>query len=147
MPSLDQTDWDILRVLQQNAKASCSTIAKLIYVSEGTVRTRMRKLLEAKVFNFIIYTDPKKIGLDVQAIIGIHTQTDQQRHVAFQLQAFEAVRFVGSFSGTHDLIIQVYFPTKEDLVSFINTDLAATEGVIDVEVNVELKQYKDTFSY
>ncbi len=85
--------------------------------------------------------------MDVQAIIGIHTQTDQQRHVAFQLQAFEAVRFVGSFSGTHDLIIQVYFPTKEGLVSFINTDLAATEGVIDVEVNVELKQYKDTFSY
>ncbi|WP_022794777.1 Lrp/AsnC family transcriptional regulator [Marinococcus halotolerans] len=147
MPTLDDTDRAILHALQQNAKESYSTIAQSLEVSEGTIRFRIRKMLNAGIFDFIVHTDPKKIGLDVQAIIGINTRLGQQQHVALQLQTFEAVRFVGAFSGNHDLMIQAYFSTNDDLVSFINVDLAALEGILDVDVNVELMQYKDSFSY
>ncbi|RKD69537.1 AsnC family transcriptional regulator [Sinobaca qinghaiensis] len=145
--SLDQTDEAIMYYLKQNARESYSAIARSLNVSEGTVRSRINKMLEDEVFEYVIHTDPKKIGLDVQAIFGINTRLGMQDTIAEKLQAFDSVRFVGAFSGTHDLMLQAYFSENDDLVSFINTDLAALDGIIDIDVNVELKQYKDSFTY
>lgn len=145
--NLDQTDFAIMNYLKQNARESYSTIARLLNVSEGTVRSRVNKMLGNDVFEYVIHTDPKKVGLDVQAIFGINTRLGMQDEVAKRLQTFDAVRFVGAFSGAHDLMIQAYFPENNDLIAFINKDLAAMDGISDVDVNVELKQYKDSFTY
>lgn len=137
----------ILRHLQQNAKASYTTIAKELDVSEGTIRSRVNKMLHEGIFEFIIHTHPSKIGFDVQAIIGLSTRLGMQSIVAEQLEAHPSIRFVGAFSGNYDLMIQGYFSTNESLIHYINNDLAEIEGIVDVDVNVELKQYKDTFIY
>ncbi|MBB6450611.1 Lrp/AsnC family transcriptional regulator for asnA, asnC and gidA [Geomicrobium halophilum] len=144
---LDKTDFKILAKLQDNGKSSYSEIARVINVSEGTVRARINKMLKEEVFEFIIHMNPNKIGLHVQAIIGLETKLGLQDHIACQLKTHQSVRFIGAFSGKHDLIIQGYFRDNEELVSFVNEQLAKIEGIISVDVNVELKQYKDTFSY
>ncbi|WP_265181600.1 Lrp/AsnC family transcriptional regulator [Geomicrobium sp. JCM 19055] len=140
-------DFRILALLQQNGKQSYSEIARLLDVSEGTVRSRVNKMLKEDVFEFIIHTNPNKVGLNVQAIIGLETRLGKQDSIACQLQGHGSVRFIGAFSGKHDLIIQAYFKNNDELVSFVNQDLSEIEGIISVDVNVELKQYKDTFSY
>lgn len=148
MPTnLDQTDLSVMDYLKQNARESYSTISRLLNVSEGTVRSRVNKMLQNDVFEYVIHTDPKKIGLEVQAIFGISTRLGKQDAVAQELKKFDAVRFVGAFSGAHDLMIQAYFSENNDLIAFINTDLAAMDGILDVDVNVEIKQYKDSFTY
>ncbi|GAJ97173.1 MULTISPECIES: Lrp/AsnC family transcriptional regulator [Geomicrobium] len=144
---LDTMDFRILALLQQNGKQSYSEIARLLDVSEGTVRSRVNKMLKEDVFEFIIHTNPNKVGLNVQAIIGLETRLGKQDSIACQLQGHGSVRFIGAFSGKHDLIIQAYFKNNDELVSFVNQDLSEIEGIISVDVNVELKQYKDTFSY
>lgn len=145
--NLDLIDYSIMHYLKQNARASYSHIARSLSVSEGTIRSRVNKMLKDDVFEYVIHTDPKKVGLDVQAIFGINTRLGMQDVIAQQLQTFDAVRFVGAFSGAHDLMIQAYFSENDDLIAFINTDLAAMDGILDVDVNVELKQYKDSFTY
>ncbi|EZH66112.1 transcriptional regulator [Bacillaceae bacterium JMAK1] len=144
---LDTMDFRILALLQQNGKQSYSEIARLLDVSEGTVRSRVNKMLKEDVFEFIIHTNPNKVGLNVQAIIGLETRLGKQDSIACQLQGHGSVRFIGAFSGKHDLIIQAYFKNNDELISFVNQDLSEIEGIISVDVNVELKQYKDTFSY
>ena len=91
--------------------------------------------------------DPNKIGLQVQAIIGIATKLGYQEQVAMKLNQCREVRFVGVFSGRHDLILQAYFKNNEALVDFVNGELAQLEGIDTVDVSIELKQYKDSFSY
>ncbi|MDX6154370.1 Lrp/AsnC family transcriptional regulator [Marinococcus sp. PL1-022] len=145
--SLDQVDMSILGYLQANGKESYSEIARCLGVSEGTVRSRINKMLRHSVFEFIIHTNPNKIGLDVQTIIGLSTKLGMQDEIASKLQRFSEVRFVGAFSGNHDLILQAYFRNNEDLVNFVNRDLAQIDGILNADVNVELKQYKDSFSY
>ncbi|QDI91626.1 Lrp/AsnC family transcriptional regulator [Salicibibacter halophilus] len=144
---LDQTDFQILSMLQDDGKCSYSKIARNIGVSEGTVRGRINKMLKNEVFEFIIHTNPYKIGLHVQAIIGLETRVGYHDAIACQLQPHRSVRFIGAFSGKHDLIIQAFFRDNEELVSFVDQTLSGIEGIISVDVNVELKQYKDTFSY
>ncbi|MFZ4454007.1 Lrp/AsnC family transcriptional regulator [Salibacterium aidingense] len=144
---LDQTDMDILAYLQENGKRSYSEISRYLEVSEGTVRSRINKMLDNGVFEFIIHTNPNKVGLQVQAIIGFSTKLGLQDHIAKSLQQFPEVRFIGAFSGKHDLIIQAYFQDNDSLVRFVNEELAHIDGILNADVNVELKQYKDSFSY
>ena len=147
MANLDKVDFAILGYLQENGKRSYTEIAKLLNVSEGTIRTRINRMLKDNVFEFVIHTNPNKIGLNVQAIIGISTKLGKQEEIARRLNQFPEVRFVGAFSGRHDLIIQAYFKNNEDLVSFVNKELSKLDGVMSADVNIELKQYKDSFSY
>ncbi|WP_078429529.1 Lrp/AsnC family transcriptional regulator [Alkalihalobacterium alkalinitrilicum] len=147
MSKLDHMDFAILGYLQENGKRSYTEIAKLLDVSEGTIRTRINRMLKENVFEFIIHTNPNKVGLNVQAIIGISTKLGSQEEIADQLNRYAEVRFVGAFSGRHDLIIQAYFKSNEDLVHFVNKELAKMDGIISADVNIELKQYKDSFSY
>ncbi|MGY4688200.1 Lrp/AsnC family transcriptional regulator [Salibacterium sp. K-3] len=144
---LDQTDMNILSYLQDNGKRSYSEISRHLDVSEGTIRSRINKMLDNGVFEFIIHTNPNKVGLHVQAIIGFSTKLGEQDNIAKSLQQFPEVRFIGAFSGKHDLIIQAYFEDNDSLVRFVNEDLAHIDGILNADVNVELKQYKDSFSY
>ncbi|WP_280770931.1 Lrp/AsnC family transcriptional regulator [Salipaludibacillus daqingensis] len=147
MGKLDQKDLAILNYLQENGRCSYTEIARLLNVSEGTVRTRINRMLKDDVFEFVIHTNPNKIGLNVQAIIGITTKLGKHEEIAEELRSYSEVRFVGAFSGTHDIIIQAYFKNNEELMDFVNKKLAQIDGIESEEVNVELKQYKDSFSY
>lgn len=147
MSKIDEMDYTILSFLQEDGKKSYTEIAKELKVSEGTVRTRINRMLKDNVFEFIIHMNPNKIGLNVQVIIGISTKLGYQESIARELNRFSEVRFVGAFSGQHDLIMQAYFKNNDDLVHFVNKELAKIEGIISADVNIELKQYKDSFSY
>nr|WP_026104945.1 Lrp/AsnC family transcriptional regulator [Halalkalibacterium ligniniphilum] len=147
MMKLDEIDVQILKMLQDNGKRSYTDIAQQLDVSEGTVRSRINRLLKEGVFEFIIHMDPNKIGLNVQVIIGIKTKLGHQEAIAAHLNDYPEVRFVGAFSGHHDLILQAYFKNNEDLVNFLNKELAKLEGIVAADVSIELKQYKDSFSY
>ncbi|RKD25637.1 transcriptional regulator [Ammoniphilus oxalaticus] len=147
MKKLDQLDFEILGLLQGDGRKSYTEMGNLLNVSEGTIRSRINKMLEDRIFEFIIHVDPNKIGLFVQAIIGIKTQLGFQEDVASKLQEFSAVRFIGAFSGRNDIILQAYFRSNDELVNFVNQELAKIEGIISADVSIELKQYKDSFSF
>jgi Lrp/AsnC family transcriptional regulator, regulator for asnA, asnC and gidA len=145
--NIDTLDMSILTMLQENGRRSYTEVAKYLNVSEGTIRSRINRMLKDGVFEFVIHTNPNKIGLNVQTIIGLTTKLGMQEKVAQHLNKFSEVRFVGAFSGKHDLMIQAYFRSNEDLVDFVNNQLSKIEGIISADVSLELKQYKDSFSF
>ncbi|WP_134698891.1 Lrp/AsnC family transcriptional regulator [Ammoniphilus sp. YIM 78166] len=147
MKKLDRLDFEILQLLQEDGRRSYTEMAHLLEVSEGTIRARINKMQEEEVFEFIIHTNPNRVGLTVQAIIGIKTQLGLQEKVAVKLREFPSVRFIGAFSGRNDLIIQAYFRSNDELVLFVNHELSKIEGIISADVSIELKQYKDSFSF
>ncbi|RBW71069.1 Lrp/AsnC family transcriptional regulator [Bacillus taeanensis] len=147
MEKLDTLDMSILTMLQENGRRSYTEVGKYLNVSEGTIRSRINRMLKDGVFEFVIHTNPNKIGLNVQTIIGLTTKLGMQEKVAKQLNQFSEVRFVGAFSGKHDLMLQAYFRSNEDLVDFVNNQLSKIDGIVSADVSLELKQYKDSFSF
>jgi Lrp/AsnC family transcriptional regulator, regulator for asnA, asnC and gidA len=144
---LDELDRAILKLLQQDGRMPYMKIAKQLEVSEGTIRSRVNRMLSDGVFEFIIHIDPNKIGLQTQAIISLQTQMGYQEEVAKELLRCPEVRFVAAFSGAYNLILQAYFTSNTELVEFMNSKLAKMEGILKSEVSIELKHYKDTFSF
>jgi len=144
MRKLDHVDKQILQILQEDGRRPYTEIAQQLGLSEGTIRSR---LLQDGVFQFVIHPDPEKLGLHVQAIIGLTTKLGWQNSVAEELSKFPEVRFVGAFSGKHDLIIQACFHNNEELITFVNERLSQIEGIAAADVSLELKQYKDSFSF
>ncbi|MDQ0206783.1 Lrp/AsnC family transcriptional regulator [Alkalicoccobacillus murimartini] len=147
MGGIDALDRAILMHLQMNGKSAFTKIADNLHISEGTVRTRVKKMLNNKYFQFNIHMDPTSLGLEVQVIMWIKTQLGCQDQVAEALRQQSEVRFVAAFSGQYDLIVQAYFKNKHDLITFVNQQLSSIEGIISSDLSVELKQYKDSFSY
>ena len=144
---LDKVDNEIIKLLQSDGRKPYTEIAEKLKISEGTVRTRVAKLLVKKVIEIVAHTNPDKVGLHTQAIIGLETQLGHQDQVAKALLRYKEVRFVSVVSGTFDLIIQVYVSSNEELVEFINNKLSKVDGIMKADVSIELKGYKDSFKY
>ncbi|MGD8189120.1 Lrp/AsnC family transcriptional regulator [Brevibacillus ginsengisoli] len=147
MKKIDQIDKQILQILQLDGRTPYTEIANLLGVSEGTIRARIAKLLQDEVFEFVIQVNPEKLGLQVQAIISLTTKLGMQKSVAEELNNFCEVRFVGAYSGKHDLMIRACFHDNDELIHFVNERLSQIEGIVAADVSLELKQYKDSFSY
>ncbi|GGD18137.1 transcriptional regulator [Pontibacillus salipaludis] len=144
---LDQTDLRILQSLQADGRRPYTEIAKQYGISEGKVRFRINRMMESGVFEFVIHTNPSKIGLHVQAIIGIVTKVGYRDKVAMELADCKEVRFVGAFAGKYEIMIQAYFPSNERLIEFTDLYLSKVDGIEATDVFLELKDYKDSFSY
>ena len=59
---LDMLDRDIINELQDNGRRPFSEIASKLKVSEGTVRKRVKKLMDMDVFKIAGLIDPGKYG-------------------------------------------------------------------------------------
>jgi Lrp/AsnC family transcriptional regulator, leucine-responsive regulatory protein len=69
---MDQTDRDILRVLQEDCKSSLQDIGKVVGLSAPSVVERIRKLEDRGVIKgYHAVLDPRALGLDVAAFIGV----------------------------------------------------------------------------
>lgn len=147
MRKIDHVDRQILQILQGDGRTPYTEIAQQLGISEGTVRSRISRLLQEGVFEFVIHVNPEKLGLNVQACIGLTTKLGMQNHVAEALSKLTEVRFVGAFSGKHDIIIQVCFHDNDELIMFVNERLSQIDGIVAADVSLELKQFKDSFSY
>ena len=147
MKKIDQIDKQILQILQLDGRTPYTEIANQLGVSEGTIRARIAKLLQDEVFEFVIQVNPEKLGLQVQAIISLTTKLGMQKSVAEELNNLSEVRFVGAYSGKHDLMIRACFHDNDELIYFVNERLSRIEGIVAADVSLELKQYKDSFTY
>ena len=73
---LDETDQAILRALQENGRRAYRDIAREVGVSEGTVRSRVRKLEHLGALRFLAFVDPMRLGNSVLALmLVIETET------------------------------------------------------------------------
>ena len=71
--SLDNTDWQILRELQQNARLSYNALGRRVNLSAPAAAERVRKLEEKGVIvGYSAQIDPAKVGLPLLAFIQLH---------------------------------------------------------------------------
>ncbi len=76
---LDATDERILEALQDDGRRSFRNIAREIGVSEGTVRTRVRRLEAAGALRFLAFVDPSQLGRRVLALVLVRVEAEHQR--------------------------------------------------------------------
>ena len=83
--SMDELDRRIIHILQEDGRASNARIARDVGVSEGTVRRRLKRLIQEGVIRVAAFPDPEALGYTTEALIGIQVDPDKVDAVAGHL--------------------------------------------------------------
>jgi Lrp/AsnC family transcriptional regulator for asnA, asnC and gidA len=132
---LDETDQAILRALQENGRRAYRDIAREVGVSEGTVRSRVRK-----------FVDPMRLGNSVLALMLVRVEGASQSAIVETLASWSETTYVSSLAGRADIYAQIICADSEALGDLI-TRTRALSGVIETETMLELGVHKFTYSH
>jgi DNA-binding Lrp family transcriptional regulator len=112
---LDDVDRQILAILRDNARESYTDIAEDIGTSEGTVRSRIKKLVdEGTIQKFTVRTS----GNLVKALVEVSvTSNVHSGEVAKTIRGWEGVESVWEVTGDNDIVVVADCVTT----AFLNT--------------------------
>ena len=142
---MDELDRKIISILQTNGRSSNARIARHVGVSEGTVRRRLKRLVEDKVVSIVAIPDPGKIGYKSEAVIGVQVEPDKIDQVADNLTQLPPVYWVAVTTGAYDLFAAVTLPSAEELGLFLRNKVGIIPGVQRTETFVTLAVKKRNF--
>jgi Lrp/AsnC family transcriptional regulator for asnA, asnC and gidA len=142
--TFDETDERILEALQDDGRRSFRDIAREISVSEGTVRTRVRRLQGAGALRFLAFVDPSQLGHRVLALVLVRVQSEHQERLVNAATAWPETTYVSSLLGRADVYLQVICADNETLWSIVSR-LRTLPGVLETETMLELQVHK--FAY
>lgn len=144
---LDDTDREIIKLLQQDGRMPFLTIANQLGLAEGTVRRRVARLLDEKILRIVGITDPFKIGLHTVAIVGLKVERGRLDLTAEALAKLPEVRSVALSTGNFDLVIQVAVKNNDELLTFLIKKLSEIPGILNTGTSLVLKVAKEDFAW
>ena len=144
--NIDSIDSEIIRQLQQDGRRPYTQLAKAVGLSEAAVRQRVQRLLESEVMQVVAVTDPMRLGMQRQAMVGIKVEGDL-RLVADALAALDSVVYVVLTAGGVDLLAEVVVPNDEALLSLLNDQIRKIPGVVGTETSIYLSLRKQTYQW
>lgn len=145
--TVDAVDLDIIRMLQLTARRSNRSIAAELGVSEGTVRSRIKRMLAERVFRIQAVSDVVAFGLGAHAFVGIRTNTGTADAVAAALAARDDIAQLTRVLGDFDLIAVLVAPDREALVTAILHEISQLPGVRNTETFDTCATLKHTYAW
>lgn len=136
MESIDSLDLRIIRCLQDNPRAPYSTIARLIGVSETTIKRRVDDLIESRVIQPAIIPNMYRLGFRTRARIGFKVDLEHLLDVAEQLRTFPETTGVEITFGRFNVTCFVVMQSMEALTRFMVERIPSIEGIRDCEMMV-----------
>ena len=132
----------ILNILEKNSRIPFVKIAKKLGVTDTAIRKRVEKMEERGVIrSYTLEVDPRKLGFQVNALIGIDTEPEYYISMIEKLKRLEKVRNLYSSTGDHMIMMKCWFKTSEELTEFIKK-LESTQGVTRVCPAIILERVK-----
>lgn len=131
---LDEHDFAIINALIRDGRQSNRQIARDLGLSDGTIRSRLRRLEDAGMIRILGQVDPAIGGhLNARACIGLEVHGPSIREVAIKLASLPEVLLVAITAGRYDLLILVASVNRAELVSTILDQVRSLHGVQGIE--------------
>ena len=146
LAALDDVDRRIVTELQHDGRKPFTQIAPVVGLSEAAVRQRVQRLLHDGVVQIVAVADPRVLGFDRQAMVGIRVEGDIRR-VADALAEMPEVEYVVLTAGSLDLLAEVVVESDERLVELLNDKIRALPGVRETETWIYLRIHKETYEW
>jgi len=144
---MDQLDFQIVIELQENSRRSNRQIARVLGVSETTVRRRINNLIRSKTIKLTAIPDPVKLGYPTYAFFHLKVDLSKINSVAEALANYPEVLLVSSCSGTSQLVVSAILRSPSELADFITKELGKIPGIIRTETIMHLQFIKRTLGW
>ena len=142
---IDNTDRQLLRLLQTNARMSITELAERVNLSATPCARRLKRLEDSGVITgYHTQTDAQKLGYPLAVFIAIsmdrHT-ADRFEQFEDKIQSFDEVISCSIVTGrTEDYLIKVRVRDMAHYEEFLLHRLNRIEGVAQVHTSFELRE-------
>jgi len=142
---LDDIDFQILRMLQEDSRISYRNIADALGIAVGTVYNRIKRLEEEGVFKaYTVMANPTKLGYELTAIILIQAEGPHLLEVEKEVAQSDSAICVYDITGDFDIAVIARFKSRSMLDSFIK-GILKTPHITRTVTNVALNVLKEDF--
>jgi Lrp/AsnC family transcriptional regulator for asnA, asnC and gidA len=147
MPALDELDHKIIAVLQENARLTNAEVADEVGSSEPTVRRRIERLLASQTIKIVAVAPPFELGYQVVAILGIQIDHTYHDEIQQALANMSEVRFAGLTLGSYDVVVEAWFHSNAELLTFLHQRLSPISGIQRIESLQVVKMIKYAYDW
>lgn len=142
---MDEVDLKITMTLAEDGRIPNSEIARQLGVSEGTVRQRLKKLVDAGIVKVQAQINSDEVPNQYLAMIGLKVEGRQLERLAEQINRFPEVQRTMIVTGRYDILVSLLLDSHDRLVDFVTHKLSQVKGIRDSETFVCLKNYDPWF--
>lgn len=148
LPKITESEWEIVRLLQKNARATNKELARAAGIAESTCLERVRNLRQQGVITgYHAEVDLAALGRTIRAIITVrlHPKTIESVQ-AFQAQVLEEpeVLSVTTTTGADDFLVDVAVPDVDHLRLFVLERLNGLPDVADTRTSLVYEHRRKT---
>lgn len=148
LPSLSESDQEILRLLQENARLSNVALSRRVGLSPSASLRRVRALeQQGFIRKFVTLLDPLRLGLGVSVFIQVSLEKKDEA----SLNRFEKamarrpeVMECYLMTGDSDYLLRVVVPDVAQFERFLMEHLTKIPGIAMIKSSFTLKQVKYT---
>src|SRR6478735_5221858 len=129
--ALDAIDRAILRLLQEDGRASIRSVADRVHVSRANAYARINRLIEDGVIRgFSARVNHERAGQGASAYLPLKIVQNSWRTVREQLQALPGASHIALVSGDFDVLLLVHTPDNQALRELVLTKIQAIPEVL-----------------
>ncbi|MCP4023281.1 MAG: Lrp/AsnC family transcriptional regulator [Desulfobacteraceae bacterium] len=145
---VDHIDSKIIKLLQKDGRLSNTDIAKEINLSEGTVRTRLNRLIKNRIIQIVAVSNPIKLGFKIVGHLRIHVEPSKIEDVIAHLKQIKALWYIVLTAGG-GTGIDAEFTVKslDELNDLIYNNLGHIDGITNVETTLTLDFIKRKYDW
>ncbi|MDI3482740.1 MAG: Lrp/AsnC family transcriptional regulator, regulator for asnA, asnC and gidA [Candidatus Methanomethylophilaceae archaeon] len=135
---IDRLDGKIIEILKKDSRKPFVEIAQMLNVSEGTVRSRVRKMVEdGIIMGFTIRTSSKNVKAFLEISVNVNTDCEK---IAEELAKYDGVTEVFEVTGDQDIVAIVDVESSPQLNDIIEK-VRHYDSVLSTRTRLILKEH------
>lgn len=146
---LDETDLQILKTLQKNAKLTTKELADAVHLTPTPVFERQKRLeKKGYIKKYVAILDPEKLGQGLQVYCKVKLkQINHEIADAFvrRIQRIPEVTECYNTSGAYDYLLKVRARDMKQYQEFILNKLGEIENLSSIESTFVMSEVKQTY--
>ncbi len=144
---MDDIDRLIMHSLQEDGRTPFTKIAKKAGVSEATIRSRYRNLVEGGLVRTVSIVNPFALEFQAPAIVTVSIEPGKVEQVARLIAELPEVAYLVMTLGTFDLLVEVYCRDLPHLTNLITHQIQSIPGVRSTETQMIANIYKLSYRW
>jgi len=140
--NIDELDQKLILGLQKDGRRTYMDLASALGVTEGTIRNRLRKLVDQGIIKIAAIPELDKLGYGFMGIVGMQVRLADLRAVADQLSENPNVCYLANVTGRYEFIAIVITKSSEEFAAFMENVISGIPSILRTETFVNLHSYK-----
>jgi Lrp/AsnC family leucine-responsive transcriptional regulator len=151
MEKIDETDLNILRILQKDSKKTTKEIAEILNLTASPVYERIKRLEKHKLIKkYVALIDKKKLNISITVICMVSLRYHHEGFIdkfEKQIKELKEVQECYHMAGKVDFFLQINLQSIEDYHDFIRLKLSKIDNIGILESYFVLKDIIDKTEY